>query len=484
MWDWRSWLSARKSSLKLLNFPDVVLRRLLTEWLGLRDVVRLDSAFCCRASYVRYSLLAYDKHTALTVDKNDSNSKFSLAMNWASRRNAHLDGIYVDEVTNVKSLSKFLATSGNAVRWVACSCKNDTADYNILMQQLAEISLRCPKVRWLRLDCLRSDVLWDNSLVTLTQSFQMLTELTLSKVVNLSAGGLIVALSHCKCLESLHIKTRNQRIPVEVAIPSLKSITIMSVHMHDAVLLAIGQKCSKLETLLFFQWKAGDGDLVTDLGGRGGVVGCPLLRETDVEYAANISPELRVELAKRRDSTRIDFVQWIGMTDELAQGLLTVCPNLTELHCTFCAWLTDATLLVCAQHCPPLKVFTFWKCPLVTVDGVRAVVAKAADRLRTVEMRFIPETLADEATMAIAEHCPLLERFDAEPMVSNAAAARLAKRCVRLQRKPTGRTTGLLVKLRPWILRVLFLIALAVVSQRERCEHLIVAMMPAWYMIQ
>jgi F-box/leucine-rich repeat protein 2/20 len=349
-------------------------------------------------------------------------------------------------------------------------------------KQLAEISSRCPKVRWLRLDCLRSDVLWDNSLVTLTQSFQMLTELTLSKVVNLSAGGLIAALSHCKCRESLHIKTRNQRIPVEVAIPTLKSITIMSVHMHDAVLLAISQKCSKLETLLFFQWKAGNGDLVTDVGVRAVLEGCPLLRETDVEYASSISPELRVELARRRDSTRIAFAQWIGMTDELAQGLLTVCPNLTELHCTFCGWLTDATLLVCAQHCPPLKVFKFWNCPLVTSDGVRAVVAKAADRLRIVKMRFVPETL--DAAMAIAEHCPLLERFDAEPMVSNAAAARLAQRCVRLRRKPTGRTTALLVKLRPWILRVLFLIALAVVSRRERCEHLIVAMMPAWYMIQ
>jgi hypothetical protein len=69
-------------------------------------------------------------------------------------------------------------------------------------------------------------------------------------------------------------------------------------------------------------------------------------------------------------------------------------------------------------------------------------------------------------------------------MVSNAAAASLAKRCVRLQRKPMGRTTALLVKLRPWILRVLFLIALAVVSRRERCEYKILAMMPAWYMIQ
>jgi hypothetical protein len=164
--------------------------------------------------------------------------------------------------------------------------------------------------------------------------------------------------------------------------------------------------------------------------------GCPLLRETDVEYARTISTELRVELARRRDFKSLDLYYWLR-SNELAQEVLKVCPNLTELRCSYCPGITDATLLVCAYHCPPLVTILLRECPLVTSLSVRALVTRAGDRLRTIECIDCPE-LGDETALAIAEHCPLLENCSIIPPVSDAAVTELVKCCVHLRSKPTS----------------------------------------------
>jgi hypothetical protein len=237
---------------------------------------------------------------------------------------------------------------------------------------------------------------------------------------------------------------------LEIAISTLKSITIKSVHLNDAVLIAIAQKCVKLETLLIFGGYKRE-HLITDEVVRAVLEGCPLLRETDVVYARSISDELRVELARRRDYRCLDFGRWCNISDKLAQEVLKVCPNLTELQCRYCGRITDATLLVCAQHCPALKAINFTGCPLVTIRGVRALVSKAASRLRTVEVQKCPQ-LGDEMALVLAEHCPLLEDFESDPKMSNAAVGVLVRHCVRLRRKPMGSGEAFWIDVRPLVL--------------------------------
>jgi hypothetical protein len=81
--------------------------------------------------------------------------------------------------------------------------------------------------------------------------------------------------------------------------------------------------------------------------------GCPLLRETDHEYAGGISDDLRVELARRLRLTSTDFKHWTNRCSYLAQEVLKVSPNLTSVR--FWIRTSDATLAVCAQHCPQLQ---------------------------------------------------------------------------------------------------------------------------------
>jgi hypothetical protein len=437
------------SSCILLDLPEVVARHLLVNWLDLKLVVRLDSAFCSGTFYTQFSIMAYGQFTVYSVHQYSTSPKFVFAMQWAALRYAQLDGIYVNEWTSKRTLFTFLTMSRNAVRWVSCFCDFKT-DCSVQMKKLTEIGRWCPNIERFGLICWRSDVLWDDCLTALTTSLQKLTKLTLCDSVKLSTGGLITALNRCRCMESLHLNTILQRVPVEIAISTLKSITIKSVHLSDAVLIAIAQKCVKLETLLVFGGYKRE-HLITDEVVRAVLQGCPLLRETDFEYAKSISDELRVELARRRDYKCLDFGRWCNISDELAQEVLKVCPNLTELQCRCCGRITDATLLICAQHCPPLKAINFTGCPLVTIEGVRALVSKAASRLRTVEIHKCPQ-LGDEMALVLAEHCPLLEHFESDPKMSNAAVGVLVRHCVRLRRKPMGSGEAFWIDVRPLVL--------------------------------
>jgi hypothetical protein len=164
--------------------------------------------------------------------------------------------------------------------------------------------------------------------------------------------------------------------------------------------------------------------------------GCPLLRETDVESAEGISDELRVELARQHNFTQLDLTLWRDTTEELLQEVLKVSPNLTNLNAgLFVGRFTDATLAVCAQYCPRLKILHLNGLHRITDDGVKHLVSIVGRGLRDVGL-FCCAQLGDGSVLAIAEHCPLLEKFFPRPKMSDAAMARLAECCVYLELPP------------------------------------------------
>jgi hypothetical protein len=156
-----------------------------------------------------------------------------------------------------------------------------------------------------------------------------------------------------------------------------------------------------------------------------------LLQDTDVNYAGGISTELRAELAGRRNISSIRFCNWWGQSDQLAQEVLKVSPGLTECDLSAGEWLTDATLAVCAQYCPLLEILTLWGCSKVTNHGVCGLVVTRGANLREVHLRDC-EQLGDEAVLAIAAHCPLLERVTCPPEVSSSAVLTLVQACAKL----------------------------------------------------
>jgi hypothetical protein len=415
------------------DLPDAFIRVLLAEWFGLKHVVRLDSAFCCRESRKQFASLAYGQQTTFAVKSMVLERRIHRLLPWAITRGARLDGLCfcdsdVSSKETLQLLESFLVTHGSAVRRIY-DFVYDAAPHQIAVLLFARW---CPNVAHFQGECSRHSLQWDKYLIALTTASQNLTTLSLSNV-KLSKEGFAEALRQCVALEHLEVLTACQIIPREAAIPSLKSLKSASCCVSDALLIALGQRCAKLETLVIFQYAEAESDhQVTDVGVRAVLEGCPLLRETDVKYAAGLSPELRIELMRRLCPRYLYLGLWVDMNDNLAQKMLRVCPGLKALMFSGCEWLTDATLAVCAQHCPHVWQLTLPAESHITAAGVTALVIKLGSTLRSLDFYFC-SCLGDEVVLAIAEHCSLLEYLRCPSNVSDAVLMKLKERCVKLK---------------------------------------------------
>jgi hypothetical protein len=401
--------------------------RLLEGWLTLKYAVRLDSAVCHHGS--RELLLWVEKGQLFITGTHRCNWDLDSMLFWTSSRNAHLDGICLhgDVSYNADLLRTFLIRSGSKVGWIRSS-SNST----VCQQLLLEVVSLCPNIVQLDIEDESCSLQWDDCLSTLTGMCQKLTHLSLVSI-RATPVELAAALSHCRGLQSIELRNHDELIPIDIALPTLTSIVICAISVTDQILAAIGERCTELRTLRVFESAQEDGEcLLTDVGVRVVLRGCPQLRETDVEYAAGVSYELRLELARRCDFQGLNFAQWRDLSEELAQGVLSVSPNAVDVDFRRCTWLTDATLIMCAQYCPLVEDIVLVDCPRVTTHGVRVLVSALGSRVRSADLRGCHQ-LSAGAVLAIAEHCPLLERFHRPPCVSDKVLAKLVRRCVNLK---------------------------------------------------
>jgi hypothetical protein len=420
------------SSFSYLSLPDALARVILVEWLDLKQVVRLDSAVCSRGKRERaqVALLAYGQLSTLAVRVAHPCKCFNNVLAWAIYKEARLDRVCLCRSSiateeSLQLLEAFLARSGPAVLGIHCYI-NTGALSDALRRALLLVAKWCPNVISFHGLCFRTDSLWHECLATLASAWPKLNILSLFGM-ELSEEDLARALRQCVALEHLEVLTRCQLLPLETAIPSLKSLKTRSCNVSDELLIAIGHRCDKLETLEISS-DCTKVYTVTDAAVRAFLQGCPLLRKTDMAQAGGFGNELRVELAKRCCFKQLWLSSWHDMSEELAQAVLKVSPALQELYLYCCEWLTDATLAVCAQHCPRLHKLAIVVNPHVTPDGVRALVTTLGHKLRSVFLQCCDQ-LGDEVVLAIAEHCPLLEHFGAPPNVTEVAFAKLRASC-------------------------------------------------------
>jgi hypothetical protein len=189
-------------------------------------------------------------------------------------------------------------------------------------------------------------------------------------------------------------------------LPSLISLDLQDCSVTDDVLAAVGLNCPKLQSLITFY-----GNAVTDVGVEAVLEGCPLLRGTDVWYATGVSHELRVELARRANLTELRLGSWLDLDDELLQGLMQVCPQLTELVVldTSQKAISDKALAECAQHCPLLLEFRMDAGNAITSAGA-VHFFRAQSNLRVIAFESC-HYVNDAVVTAIAQHCPQLQEF-------------------------------------------------------------------------
>jgi hypothetical protein len=412
-----------------LDLPKELFRTILIEWIAFKCVVRLDAAVCSRDSRSLFLAHAFGNFAVYNIVSHLQDRRFETMLSWAIQRNARLAGLSVCSGYKCDSqiLQMFLKMSGAAVRWIESSiCEKNGFR---LYQALQNIAMWCPNVKKLELHMNLPASLCDSCFATLALFFENVASLTIDAEL-ISEQGLVRGLNYFNRLENLKLNSCNRDLPIDIALPTLKSIS--TNHMTDAVLIAIGQRCAQLERLrMFGRSQSIDKYPVTDVGVRAVLEGCPLLRDTDIKYAVGISIELRMELIHRRKLTTLRACEWPVMDDTLAQEMLKVSPELKWIDFELATWVTDTTLVVVALHCPLLESVTVRGCTQLTDAGVCTLIAKVGSTLRSISVGCC-YLLTDESVLAIARQCPHLVSVSCPPNASDAAVAKLAEGCPNL----------------------------------------------------
>jgi hypothetical protein len=328
----------------------------------------------------------------------------------------------------------FLAVNRTSLSWVSSNGKH--ANITATLLDVAQV---CHNIQKLDLTSENGDAdseQLSNAVAQLARG-SALEQLTLC--LKIPQHVLALALQNCSYLTQLTI-TRSGSAPVillpsEAAIPTLTDLYTNWL-ISDATLVAIGRRCSQLMSL-----KANNDPsvLVTVVGVAAVVQGCLLLRRTNLHTRWVSSDDLRVELNRRCPNFLLIMTEWQGMNDGLAQKVLMASPAVKEVSFVYCDWLTDATLAVCAEHCPLLEGIRLSdRAPRFTTAGVLQLI-HLGTKLRRVDFGYCPQ-LGDEVVLAVAQCCPLLQDFKCPPHTSDAAFVLLAESCPELTTAGFART--------------------------------------------
>jgi hypothetical protein len=406
----------------ILAVPESVSRQILVEWIKLEDVAQLDSAFCCARLRSQFQRLAFGEATSYVV-----NNKVQLKcfFQWCVARDVKVQGAMIRESLADDALlrAQFLEAQGGNLQWVDV-VDSAAEKYAYILLDLARW---CPGIKEMRLvSSVVSICLLDDSLAIFFEASKQLHSLRVDSL-NVSSKCIGKALQLCKNLRSLRIISLAGGVnAVQFTASLLTKLDLRRSGATDDVMVAIGVNCPHLTSLQIFMRNS-----ITDAGVRAVLQGCPLLRETDVEYAEYVTRELRVELVRRKSPTTFELRSWKGLNDGLVQGIFGVCPELICVDISNSSWLTDAALVACGTHCPLLESITITNCRGITDAGVEQLIHPGS-KLRSVDFTWC-ENLLDFVAV-VAERCPLLEVLESGLMqVSDSSVVAVGEGCPRLR---------------------------------------------------
>jgi hypothetical protein len=125
------------SSRILFNLPEALSRLVIVEWLYLKHIVRLDSAFCSLKFRVLYQSLTYGQRMKLAVAAYQQSRRQESILAWVVSRGVQLSELWIDSDTphNSGLLRDFLAIAGSGVDWIEVygdTSTNDEHRHNML----------------------------------------------------------------------------------------------------------------------------------------------------------------------------------------------------------------------------------------------------------------------------------------------------------------------------------------------------------------
>jgi hypothetical protein len=101
----------------ILALPQAVIKEIFVKWLWLRQIVRLDSAFCDKGTRAHFLEAAYGPEVIYPVEHD---ILYNLVVPWYLLRGVQVDGVWFGEdlVYDEALRRKYFARFGKGFRWM------------------------------------------------------------------------------------------------------------------------------------------------------------------------------------------------------------------------------------------------------------------------------------------------------------------------------------------------------------------------------
>ena len=405
-----------KNECHLFDIPTDFLVNLLTSWLTMRDVARLDEALCARHCTYWLELLA-------SPGTNFPLRTFSRegCLSWIMHRKISVQNLYCRGDISPETIKQFILYSRKSLNSIVLWSvrKDSNAVASVIASVVASISeslgTGCPMLK--SLNIYGFDIptpITDEQLGVLTNGCPSLENLSVWNAPSLSNSSIPLLIQNCPVLNSVSIQQW----------PNASNGGNGGIDSTGILLLAAG--CKSLRSL----------ELITLSDSMDDSVMGEVARSNPMLEKLNVSGKNITDLGIHRLSTSCRFLKCLklsryNITDTSLAALSTNTPLLEDLDISFCRRITDAGLASLSLGCSSLRCLGLSFCSQVTDVGIACLAA----RCRLLEGLDIHrcDGITDAAMTSLSMGCPLLKTITPHDTLTDAGLASLATGCARLR---------------------------------------------------
>jgi hypothetical protein len=234
-----------------IELPDVLLTVILSAWLTIKDVARLDSSFCSNEHRQDLLSIAYGRHAVLQLPVKVSiySAMCDRFQAWVLRKDACVSGFFVTpELVNryFERWKEHLQRHGRSIQWVECSCvlsEESTA------RSAESVAAHCPKLTKFTAVC---DV---TVYEIIAEHCPLLEELSIPPYRHYTPRAVAAITRFSANLRWLEVDCG--QLDVELLIELVKRntklvfVNMLGVSESDRLMSALAQHCRGLEEVIF-----------------------------------------------------------------------------------------------------------------------------------------------------------------------------------------------------------------------------------------
>jgi hypothetical protein len=375
---------------QVFDLPDTLIHHLLSSWLYVRDIRRLDSALCCRVHRTTYLRIVQSREFAvrpqfrcktygwdafgndrflITCDDRDKGELRDITQRftvWLMKRDISTSILDVHSMWSQNPLDRvsYLQKHGDSVNEISCF-----GDVNNSTTSLTNLLQHCPNV--LAVVGYRTQLVDDSVLETLADGIPRLHVVQLKGCPVTDEG--FVTVSKIWSLTSLSVSdcegvTDTGFRSIAEASPNLNRVHIESDEslwddLTDATLVALGEHCHRLRSVSI------DALNITGTGLMHLAKGCPLLEELRLKGCPD-SGDGVVAVARSCPFLRVVTIADTDVPAEAVLAMAERCPLLEKVKLTGDQVGGDEVAVLVAR-CEKLTHLDVSE-TAITVHGVRA----------------------------------------------------------------------------------------------------------------